>query len=371
MLPDGTVSTPTSFDRRTASPGEASTSSRHPTRPGQVSRPSPTSRDAPLAAVRLGAPPRLARAQLRRLGRDPDRNRPSGCRSSPPIPSSSSGGDGYWLPAATTGYYRPEDIDLDPIAATDGLRGCARRHRQRPGAHWGGTMCLTDTATTDRRFQEAISPSSSRPSSATRTSVPDNLDFRRRPAICTSSSTRPRPPDAAYTNDQVSACLPDGADPDLLSAGCVRVMKPQGWRGRSPGSSSSPSARAPHPSPAPHPGSPRGRGHVRRGPVTASRSVHRYLSVAPDEPARSRLGRRLLHVRLHGRGLSTAAAVSAVRTSSPVAAPAGSSSSPSMTARTSSPGGRRRDLPWTLSRPPRAMASAFVDARPALVRLPA
>jgi hypothetical protein len=55
--------------------------------------------------------------------------------------------------------------------------------------------------------------------------MPDNLDFQPKTGIlyilmdATTSADDPN-----RTNDSVWACLPDGADDDVLSDGCVRVM---------------------------------------------------------------------------------------------------------------------------------------------------
>jgi hypothetical protein len=155
-------------------------------------------------------------------------------------------GQGKWLPLTTpadpttfslaatalaaggyTGYYRPEDMDLDPIASANGeVRACWNDTGNDQAAQWGETMCLTDTPTTDTAF-----PGGFRPEvepfviGNEHLRMVDNLDFQPGTGIlyllmdATTSAE-----DEGRTNDQVWACLPDGADADALTDGCVRVM---------------------------------------------------------------------------------------------------------------------------------------------------
>lgn len=155
-------------------------------------------------------------------------------------------GQGKWLPLTTpadpqtfnlaatalaaggyTGYYRPEDFDLDPIAWAKGdIRFCWNNTGNDVAHQWGETLCLTDTPTSDTAF-----PGGYRPEvepfviGNSHLRMPDNLDFQPKTGIlyilmdATTSAEDPN-----RTNDQVWACLPDGSDDDILSDGCERVM---------------------------------------------------------------------------------------------------------------------------------------------------
>jgi secreted PhoX family phosphatase len=155
-------------------------------------------------------------------------------------------GTGTWVPLTTpanpvvfnlaatalaaggyTGYYRPEDMDLDPVAAADGVRRmCWNDTGNDQAQQWGETLCLTDTATADTAFpggyQPVVEPFVIGNSQLR---MPDNLDFQPGTGIlyilmdATTSAEN-----VSSTNDQVWACLRDGKDPDTLSDGCVRVM---------------------------------------------------------------------------------------------------------------------------------------------------
>jgi secreted PhoX family phosphatase len=126
-----------------------------------------------------------------------------------------------------TGYYRPEDMDIDPIALAKGqVRACWPNTGNDAGETWGEVLCFTDDATSLAGFATGTRPVVSpfvigNPDLR----MPDNVDFQPGTGIlyvlmdATTSAENP-----AFANDDVWACLPDGADSDVLSDGCVRVM---------------------------------------------------------------------------------------------------------------------------------------------------
>jgi hypothetical protein len=123
-----------------------------------------------------------------------------------------------------TGFYRPEDMDLDPLAWSEGrIRACWNNTGNDAASNWGETLCLQDVA-------DAAAATGRHPVvepfviGNSHLRMPDNLDFQPGTGIlyvlmdATTSAEDPN-----VTNDQVWACLPDGEDADLLSDGCVRV----------------------------------------------------------------------------------------------------------------------------------------------------
>lgn len=134
-----------------------------------------------------------------------------------------------------TGYYRPEDMDIDPIAASNGVfRACwANTGRLNFGgeslvensAVHGEIMCITEEPS-------AAVPTGARPV-VTRFVVGnqqagmfDNVAFQPHTgnlvvledgptSIITNTGSEPR-------GNDLWICLPDGADDDTLSDGCVR-----------------------------------------------------------------------------------------------------------------------------------------------------
>jgi secreted PhoX family phosphatase len=127
--------------------------------------------------------------------------------------------------AGMTGFYRPEDMDLDPIAWGAGqFRACWNNTGNDAASNWGETLCLEDvpapSLTTGR--QPIVTPFVI---GNPELRMPDNIAFQPGTGIlyilmdATTSADDPN-----RTNDSVWACLRDGSDPDTLSDGCVRVM---------------------------------------------------------------------------------------------------------------------------------------------------
>ena len=125
-----------------------------------------------------------------------------------------------------TGYYRPEDVDLDPAAFADGrVRMCWNNTGNDTQQNWGETLCLQDTATSAIGFATNHRPEVQpfvigNPELR----MPDNLDFQPGTGILYILMDASTTAEGGPTNDSVWACLPDGADADLLSDGCVRVL---------------------------------------------------------------------------------------------------------------------------------------------------
>jgi hypothetical protein len=150
-------------------------------------------------------------------------------------------GLGSWIPipaaadpdlraqAATlqlTGYYRPEDADIDRAAQADGrVRWCANNTGNEPDDQlWGEAICLSDgtlaqaganTATPGVRLLVSGSPA---------LAMPDNIAFQphRGTWIIHEDAETVTDLQGPHNND-LWDCLPDGADPDLQSDGCVRI----------------------------------------------------------------------------------------------------------------------------------------------------
>jgi secreted PhoX family phosphatase len=125
-----------------------------------------------------------------------------------------------------TGFYRPEDIDLDPAAFSDGrIRMCWNNTGNDTQQNWGETLCLEDQPTDATGF-----PTAHRPTvepfviGSPELRMPDNLDFQPGTGILYVLQDASTTTEGGATNDSVWACLPDGADADILSDGCVRVL---------------------------------------------------------------------------------------------------------------------------------------------------
>jgi secreted PhoX family phosphatase len=122
-----------------------------------------------------------------------------------------------------TGYYRPEDIDIDGRAEADGLiRFCGNNTGNEAADHnWGETICITDRT----------------PAQAGQNAAPPEVQF-----LQVGSSDMAMVDNVAYQpgrgdwvlledgdisdtgkNNDLWDCLPDGADADTLTDGCIRI----------------------------------------------------------------------------------------------------------------------------------------------------
>lgn len=126
-----------------------------------------------------------------------------------------------------TGYYRPEDMDMDPVALAKGhVRLCWTNTGNDTAEQWGEVLCMTDEPTAETDFTTGTRPVVTPfVIGNSHLRMPDNVAFQPKTGIlyvlmdATTSAENP-----AFSNDDVWACLPDGADSDTLSDGCVRVM---------------------------------------------------------------------------------------------------------------------------------------------------
>lgn len=121
-----------------------------------------------------------------------------------------------------TGYYRPEDLHWDPSYTGPGIRYCGANTGNESAHNYAEVICTIDMApaeapqadadgklvfTTEvNRFVEGDPDFNSF----------DNLDFQGKTGILYVVEDHP--------NGEIYACLPDGADRDIKTDGCVRVF---------------------------------------------------------------------------------------------------------------------------------------------------
>jgi secreted PhoX family phosphatase len=144
-----------------------------------------------------------------------------------PLPTDTSLATSALNAGGYTGYYRPEDMDLDPIAlANNKVRFCWANTGNDTQNQWGEVLCLNDEATGDSTFTTKAKPIVEpfiigNPSLR----MPDNVAFQPGTGILyVNMDATTSAEDPTFTNDDVWACLPDGDDTDTLTDGCVRVM---------------------------------------------------------------------------------------------------------------------------------------------------
>jgi len=129
------------------------------------------------------------------------------------------------LAAGLSGYYRPEDADIDPIALAKGnVRVCSNDTGDETNHLYGQTICITDG--TVAQAQANTAPTEVQPFVFGGTSeginMPDNVAFQPRTGNLVLHEDAETTFETPHNND-LWDCLPDGPDQDLLSDGCARV----------------------------------------------------------------------------------------------------------------------------------------------------
>lgn len=141
-------------------------------------------------------------------------------------------GNAAWVPvnAATaradadqnnaTGYYRPEDLHLDPTFSDsnnpDAIRFCWANTGNRGASHFGEIVCGIDSAPLTASSEQRTVVVNRLLEGDADLNAPDNLAFQPNTGILYVIEDNP--------NGDVHACLPDGADRNIKSDGCVKVL---------------------------------------------------------------------------------------------------------------------------------------------------
>jgi len=125
-----------------------------------------------------------------------------------------------------TGYYRPEDMELDPIAwANSIVRICWTNTGRDESMNYGNVLCLIDEATSDPAYATGTRPNVQLFVAGTpELAMLDNIVFQ--PGTGIMYLLEDGVNEEPYRDD-VWACLPDGDDSNTLSDGCIRVLS---WR---------------------------------------------------------------------------------------------------------------------------------------------
>lgn len=115
-----------------------------------------------------------------------------------------------------TGYYRPEDLHKDPNYTGAGVRFCWTNTGNEGAGHYGEVMCAIDS-----KPNEAV---------ADELNVMVNRFIVGNPDMNSLDSFEFQPGSGVHyviedhKNGDIWACLPDGADRDLMSDGCIKVI---------------------------------------------------------------------------------------------------------------------------------------------------
>jgi secreted PhoX family phosphatase len=121
--------------------------------------------------------------------------------------------------AGATGYYRPEDLHLDPDYTGEGVRFCVANTGNEGAANYAEVVCGIDVSplevangdgpmltTTVNRFWEGDTDANSF----------DNLAFQPGTGMLYVIED--------HDNGDIWACLPDGGDRDIKTDGCIKIL---------------------------------------------------------------------------------------------------------------------------------------------------
>jgi Bacterial protein of unknown function (DUF839) len=129
------------------------------------------------------------------------------------------------LAAGLTGYYRPEDADIDPIALEKGnVRVCSNDTGDESNHLYGQTICITDGTVAQAQANTAATEVQPFVFGGTSQGInmPDNIAFQPRTGNAVIHEDAETTFETPHNNDLWN-CLPDGPDQDLLSDGCLRI----------------------------------------------------------------------------------------------------------------------------------------------------
>ena len=130
------------------------------------------------------------------------------------------------IAAKLTGYYRPEDIDVDTRAlAVGNVRFCGNNTGRDSARYWGETICFTDGSVAASASGATVPQVQLLVQGSSQMNMPDNIAFQAKRAnwIVHEDGSMSDHIDGSRNND-IWSCLDDGADDDTLTDGCVRVI---------------------------------------------------------------------------------------------------------------------------------------------------
>jgi hypothetical protein len=129
------------------------------------------------------------------------------------------------LATGLTGYYRTEDSDLDNVAMEQGnVRVCTPSTGDETNHLYGEVVCFTDgtvAAAEANTAQPEVQPFVFGGTSQG-INMPDNIAFQPSTGNAVLHEDAETTFETPHNND-LWDCLPDGADQDLLSDGCIRI----------------------------------------------------------------------------------------------------------------------------------------------------
>jgi secreted PhoX family phosphatase len=137
-------------------------------------------------------------------------------------------GNGAWIPvsalnartdanvAGATGYYRPEDLEIDEEFQGIGARFCWTNTGLAEGGNYGEVLCGVDSA--------PLLASSTQRTVVVNRFVEGDPDFNQPDNFAFQPKTGNHYVIEDNPNGDIFACLPDGKDRDIKTDGCVKIL---------------------------------------------------------------------------------------------------------------------------------------------------
>lgn len=137
-------------------------------------------------------------------------------------------GNAAWIPVSpanarmdadmlgATGYYRPEDLHKDPVYSGEGVRFCWTNTGNEDAKNYGEVVCGVDA-------KPMLAASDTR-SVVVNRFVEGDPDFNAVDNLAFQPKTGNLYVIEDHRNGDIFACLPDGADRDIKTDGCVKVL---------------------------------------------------------------------------------------------------------------------------------------------------
>lgn len=122
-----------------------------------------------------------------------------------------------------TGYYRPEDLEVDPVALAAGsVRACgSNTGNEGQNRNWGELVCLTDGTIADAVAGSATPEVQLFVVGTSELAMPDNIAYQPGRANWVVHEDGDGP--EVGRNNDLWDCLEDRGDDDSLSDGCIRI----------------------------------------------------------------------------------------------------------------------------------------------------
>ena len=149
-------------------------------------------------------------------------------------------GNGVWIPvnAATaradadskgaTGFYRPEDLEIDPVYADaaypHAVRFCWANTGNADARNYGEVLCGVDTEPLVTSFIDAGGATQAKRTTTINRFLEGDADLNQPDNIAFQPGTGNLFVIEDNANGDVWSCLPDGVDRDIKSDGCVKVL---------------------------------------------------------------------------------------------------------------------------------------------------